>query len=490
MQIDSITENKILKKKKKGKTIYKCPYCNYKGTKYNCVMHIEKVHSDKIPQGYTAARLFFNHINKKSHGSCIVCRRETQWNEDTWRYDRLCSPQCAQRYTSSMTKGMINKHGVPSLLIYDDHQKFMLNNRTISGEYRFQDGAIKSYTGKYERNLLEYFDKVMNAKSEDVQTPGPTIEYEYKGKTHLWITDAYYLPANLIIEVKDGGNNPNKRHMPEYREKVVAKEKALEKIGKYNYIRLTDNNFVEFAKTIEEIRENLDNDVKDIVFNVLEHAEFLNELGLASINPTIGWGSRKPIMVNQIISNSVINTGFCINDTDIMIIDKDGKVITKKFKDLDTDYVTRKSLDDNITDKIYDLSNHIGKKITEGYNPDFLYEYVTGNKILHNKQPVLDNRFVDFIDEYKKESYTLESMYNKLDPCICEFEPLPIMEGELNYNKAKKLVKNYDNLRVLENPYGFVVENINTGNMSRLYTSIEKIKQYDLDVVSGGDKYE
>lgn len=491
MNTECIDENKILKKKKKGKTIYKCPYCNYKGTKYKCVTHIENVHSEMVPEGYTPARLFFNHINKKSSGTCIMCKRPTSWNEDTWRYDRLCGRKsCADRYKTIMSHGMISKYGKSTLLNSDEHQQKMLERRSISGTYKFQDGGIKTYVGKYEKNLLEYFDKVMNAKSEDIQTPGPTIEYEFKGRTRLWITDVYYLPANLIIEVKDGGSNPNKRSMPEYREKVIAKEKALEKIGKYNYIRLTDNNFVEFAKTIEEIRENLDNDVKDIVFNVLENAEFLNEVGLASINPTIAWNSRKPVMVNMMAGETVSKTGFSVDNTNIMLIDKDGKITTKKFRDIDSDYITRKCMNQPISDKICELYDRIGEQMTDGYNPDFLYEYVTGDKMLHNKQPILDSRFEDFIDDYKKEVYTIECMSNKLDPLITEFEPLPIMEGEVNYERAKKAVKGYDNLVVLETPYGFVIENVVTGNVSRLITSLEKIKKSDLDVVSGGGKYE
>lgn len=306
----------------------------------------------------------------------------------------------------------------------------MLERRSISGKYRFKDGAIKTYVGKYEKNLLEYFDKVMNVKSKDVQVPGPTIEYEYDGKTHLWITDMYYLPANLIIEVKDGGDNPNKRVMTSYREKVVAKEKSLAKIGKYNYIRLTDNNFAEFAKTIEEIRMNMDNDVKDIVFNVLESAMLYNEMGLAGITPTIP-SRYNPSMVNLMVNDNVIKTGFSLNDTDIMFIDKDGKIITKKFRDLDTDYITRRSTNQNVTDKIHELVSMVGENVIDYYNPDYLYEFVTGDKIVYNKQPVLDNRFETYIDENKKALYSIECMYNRLDPCIIEYEPLPILKVKL-----------------------------------------------------------
>ena len=53
--------------------------------------------------------------------------------------------------------------------------------------------------------LLEFLDKVLCCKSEDIVTPGPVIDYSYNGKIHKWIMDVYYIPYNLCIDVKDGG---------------------------------------------------------------------------------------------------------------------------------------------------------------------------------------------------------------------------------------------------------------------------------------------
>ena len=50
------------------------------------------------------------------------------------------------------------------------------------------------------------------------------IEYSFDNTTHIYITDFYYQPYNLVIEVKDGGTRPNKREMPEYRAKQIEKE--------------------------------------------------------------------------------------------------------------------------------------------------------------------------------------------------------------------------------------------------------------------------
>ena len=104
-------------------------------------------------------------------------------------------------------------------------KKKMLANRGISGIYRFDNGKIKEYTGSYEKKFLEFLDKVLHMDPDDIMMPGPTLEYEYKGQKHFWILDFLLLPFNLLGDIKDGGNNPNKTRMPEYRAKQVAKEK-------------------------------------------------------------------------------------------------------------------------------------------------------------------------------------------------------------------------------------------------------------------------
>jgi hypothetical protein len=113
-------------------------------------------------------------------------------------------------------------------------------------------------------------DKVCNIDSADVQTPGPIFEYEYEGEKHYYISDIYYVPANLVIEVKDGGSNPNKRNMPEYRGKQAAKEKMITDLGIYNYLRLTNNDFSQLLDILADIKMEMmsDNDPKQIKIHI------------------------------------------------------------------------------------------------------------------------------------------------------------------------------------------------------------------------------
>lgn len=237
---------------------YQCPYCNDKYDRVKLVDHIEKKHSEFIPKDFTASRIVFNIVNKKEKGKCTICGKESPWDEDKCRYDRFCSDKCKKAYEQLAAERLKRIRGTTKQEMLKDPEyqnNVMLANRSISGKYKFQDGTIRTYVGSYEHKFLEFMDKFLNVKSEDLETPGPIIEYKFKGETHKWITDAYYAPYNLAFDIKDGGDNPNKREMPEYRAKQTAKEDAIRKQGKYNYIRLTDNKFEQLIELMLELKE-------------------------------------------------------------------------------------------------------------------------------------------------------------------------------------------------------------------------------------------
>lgn len=237
---------------------YQCPYCNEKYDRVKLVDHIEKKHSEFIPKDFTASRIVFNIVNKKEKGKCTICGKESPWDEDKCRYDRFCSDKCKKAYEQLAAERLKRVRGMTKQEMLKDPEyqnNIMLANRSISGKYKFQDGTIRTYVGSYEHKFLEFMDKFLNVKSEDLETPGPIIEYKFKGETHKWITDAYYAPYNLVFDIKDGGDNPNKREMPEYRAKQTAKEDAIRKQGKYNYIRLTDNKFEQLIELMLELKE-------------------------------------------------------------------------------------------------------------------------------------------------------------------------------------------------------------------------------------------
>ena len=262
--------NEATKKTAKYQKKYKCPYCEKRLTRSDLVTHIEMEHQDMIPRDYTATRVVFNTINKKDHGTCVICGAETKWDEEKARYDRFCGKKsCHDEYVKIAHKNT----QIDKKLRDPEFQQKMLAGRSISGTYKFSDGRSLSYTGTYELKLLQFLDQILKVKSYDVITPGPTIEYMYDGKKHFWITDLYYAPYNLVFDVKDGGDNPNNREMTSYREKQIAKEKAIEKQGKYNYIRLTNNDFSQLIEIMMELKElYTDEPLKKPIIRINENA--------------------------------------------------------------------------------------------------------------------------------------------------------------------------------------------------------------------------
>lgn len=238
---------------------YKCPYCELRIERVNLADHIDKKHNDMIPQGYTSTRIAFNTVNKKEVGHCIICGKETDWNEDKQRYERICdSKKCNKEYIDLVNRRLMQTRGVTKQQMLEDpeFQNKMLQNRKISGTYKFSDGGKVPYVGSYEKKFLEFMDVFLHIESKDISAPGPTIEYYYQGKKHMWITDFYYIPYNLVLDIKDGGKNPNNRQMSSYRAKQIEKEKAIKSDGKYNYLRLTDNQFDQLIDIMIELKES------------------------------------------------------------------------------------------------------------------------------------------------------------------------------------------------------------------------------------------
>ena len=250
--------------KKTAQKKYKCPYCDLRFERSKLHIHIQNKHEELIPEGYTALRVAFNTINNKTEGHCIMCGNVTDWNEDKGRYERLCNdPKCKENYKKMCAERNKKVYGTARLQTdpryADEVQKKALEGRKGAGKYKFEDGGEHSYLGSYERKFLEFMDKVMHVKSEDLLSPGPTQYYMYNDEQHIYLPDFYYVPYNLIIEIKDGGSNPNNHpHRTGIdQEKLLAKEDAIRKEQKYNYARIVNNDFSQVMNIMAVIKYNI-----------------------------------------------------------------------------------------------------------------------------------------------------------------------------------------------------------------------------------------
>ena len=242
-----------------SKKSYVCPYCGKRFVRDDMIKHISKNHIESLPEGFTPLRMTFHIVNKKPidyAAPCRICKKPTSWDEKKGRYNFLCdNPECKKKWIQTMKDTMGDKYGKFRPTATPEGLEKMLAARKISGKYKYSDGVIFTYTGSYELECLKFMDKVLELKSEDLQMPGPVMKYVMDNTVHYYIPDIYYRPYNLIIEVKDGGSNPNKNEKYEgTRKRQMAKEEYVIKHTNYNYLRLTDKDFSQLLAVFADLK--------------------------------------------------------------------------------------------------------------------------------------------------------------------------------------------------------------------------------------------
>lgn len=246
----------------KKPTLQKCSFCGMKfKDKSSLYDHIELKHKSLVPDNMSISQYVFNIKYNKQFGKCVICGNKTKWNETAERYDRLCSERCKEDYKKSFQKRMINKHGEVYLTRNPEHQRKMLANRKISGEYEWSDGSAKlGYTGSYELQFLKFLDLVMNFNSTDIISPAPQNFYykDPEGKERFYFPDFFIPSLNLIIEIKDGGDNPNKHHKIQEVDKKLEKLKDAEmlKQTKFNFVKVSNKDYTGFINYLIDLKQH------------------------------------------------------------------------------------------------------------------------------------------------------------------------------------------------------------------------------------------
>lgn len=379
---------------------FQCPYCQKRLERKKLVGHVERNHMDDIPEDFTPLRIVFHVANKKDlnyRRPCRVCGKPTNWDENKGRYDFLCgSKQCHDKYVEQMHKNMHYKVGINRPTGTPEGLEMMLSKRKISGTYKFQDGTEKVYTGSYERKALEFMDKVMNCKPEDIQIPGPTLQYTLDGSTHYYIPDMYYEPYHLIIEVKDGGDHPNhNKSYAETRRKQMAKEEYVIKNTDYNYLRLTDNDFSQLLAVFADLKMNLiENDLSERVIHVNENMPAMGTAPMVGMNDVV--------IVNY-MQNNVFSGGedeYAIADNpkfdSVFARDDEGylkKTDKKVFENCQyTPYIVR-----DVKDKIMPILQEAENTYV---SREFIYEALFGNKLYSGLQLQFEANVEPYPDFY------------------------------------------------------------------------------------------
>lgn len=483
-----------------------CPLCRRKDFKDKLIRHIEKDHEDII--GDISAEQFLYDKTHPGSGKCIVCGNKTDWNEKTGKYHRLCSnPRCKEEMRAKFKKNMIRVHGKVSLLDDAAHQAKMLANRSISGTYVYSDGTKFTYTGSYEHKAIEFMDKVLHCSSKDIIMPGPVIDYtDQYGNSRQWITDIYYVPYNLIIEVKDGGDNPNNRQMDEYRAKQVSKEAELIKLGEYNYLRLVDNKFVQLMEVLALLKDQEINEpnttnkiirinesaVYDDRFFTLDNAEDSEEDNedipieydiIRRLSDLKEYAAREHMCVgavggivgtmdgNMLVQYTPHKHSFSGEKDGFGVVDdKKSTKLRVKSDNEETEIVDKEPF---LQDKFYKSYRHKRDRVT-WENAINLYEEITGKVMLSRDQLEYDDDFIEAdLDRENKLAlmntiYSIESeLYNTAMP-LCDI---------LEVNTAKSKLKEFpEGTMIMEDHNGYFAIDLESGVRSKSYDTILEIE--------------
>jgi len=472
-----LIESSIYKKK------YSCPYCDNKLDRQKLVKHVDENHEDFIPENYTATRIIFNLVNKKEKGTCVICGKETQWDENKAKYDRFCCEKCVQEYIKQRNESMMRTHG--KLYVTDDpeFQKKMLSNRSISGDYLWSDGVKRSYTGSYEKKLLEFLDKVMGFKSCDVITPGTTVYYiDDDGKQRAWILDDEITPYNLQIDVKDGGDNPNNKEMPEYRAKQIAKEKSIYDQKKYNYLRLTNNNFGQLINTLAQIKQNLLENNEDKIWNINEY------MAMGSCNPIVSGSAegnnviqQRPIkyIVPAMVQNTFVEPLYSRDEfLEKLYRIQDGKLVLTNKKDISKEFdISNKLLKSSQAEDMQeDLEQLLTKESYVDHN--IMYELMTGHKLLDKNQYFFDENLEIELEGFYKSKLRKEIIESTFSNLLNKYK---IIISE-NMHKIS-----YKNLSIERDKNGYYAYNEFTRKRTKSYQLINEISDDILEILNNDD---
>ena len=241
---------------------YKCPHC---GVKYKSLQtwgnHVANTHPELIPSGWSYSRYFYYVLTNKTHGVCIECKKDTNWNETTQKYERFCdNPECKEKYREKFKSRMINKYGKETLLNDPEQQRKMLAGRRISGKYTFANGKQIGYVGSYEKDFLIMLDRFLKFDPDGIMMPSPhTYEYDYKNPNdienegkHFFIPDAYIPSLNLEIEIKQNTNmHPKLLKIDKVKE--LQKDKMMKSLSNVNYIKIVEKDYTEFFNLLESL---------------------------------------------------------------------------------------------------------------------------------------------------------------------------------------------------------------------------------------------
>ena len=328
---------------------YHCPCCSMK---YKSLTpwgtHVRAHHKDWVIPGFSDSRLFYYAQTGRTEGSCVVCKKPTDWNEETSKYNRFCNnPKCKEEYRAQFKKRMIDKYGRVHLLNDPEQQRKMLQNRKISGYVEFKDGK-RSYVGSYEKDFLEFCRDKLNLKAKDIESPSPhTYTYKFEGQDHFYIPDFFIPNLNLEVEIKTHKTTHPKFVAVDFK-KEAAKTEMMKGIKDINYVVIPDKDYTEFVNTYFKVKSQIPEE--DIPKTVNQKNRVINQKATESYreNQTLAFSILESYGIyknrDTIPMNGYSGELYFISD-----IDLDGKKVNPRIP---KNFFTENGYEDNTTLRI------------------------------------------------------------------------------------------------------------------------------------------
>ena len=235
--------------------VFRCPDCPKKYTAIQLLYdHVGEDHGDRIPDNVTIRQYIFNRKYKKTHGSCVICKKTTKWMEDRVKYARYCSDACKKVAREKFRKNAMARLGTDNPASTPEHQINAIKGRNYSGEYTWRDGTVIGYSSSYEMDFLRFLDEDMNFPSSEVEQCELIFEFEFDNKVRFHIPDYHIKSYNLIIQIKTFKNmNSHVQTTGKIRQKLS--DEAIIKSGQYNYIMILDKEYHDFVDIMKVLKD-------------------------------------------------------------------------------------------------------------------------------------------------------------------------------------------------------------------------------------------
>lgn len=283
--------------------IYRCCDCRNKYQNISILYkHILTEHKDNIPEGQPVEQYYFNRRRGIVEGPlCVICKKNrTKWNPKICKYYRFCSDECKKKAVELFRENYKKKYGKDHSIDDPEYQEKLQKGRRISGTYKFLKGGEITYGSSYESHFLEYCDRVLGIGYKDIERCPFIFYYMYsedgseeKMKQHFYMPDFYIPVYNLIIEIKDGGDNPNKHPKIQSVDKTKEKlkDKAIIESQSHNYIKVVNKDYEDFNHLLEILKseEFNENSERKFIIHIPETEyqmttlNFINQINKANI---------------------------------------------------------------------------------------------------------------------------------------------------------------------------------------------------------------